>query len=374
MGRASRARRIVLTAAYGGGGLGALGALLYGLLYGEAKLAARTVGPPRGAPPDGDGIWGHGPGEPIRLAVLGDSGAAGLGVERAIETPGVLVAAGLSEVAGRPVHLLNVARVGAKSDELAGQVERALPGRPEVVLIIIGTNDVKERVRPAESVRHLVRAVQRLRAAGVQVVVGTCPDLGTIRPVAQPLRFLARQWSRQLAAAQTVAVVEHGGRTVSLGDILGPEFLARPAEMFSPDRFHPSAEGYAAAAAVMLPSVCAAIGVWPEVEEPHRHPFRDRPRPVARAAAHAAGHAGTEVSAAPGGGRQRGRPVPWALLRRRRPHLVPEPSEADHTADPAPGNPAPGDPAPRDPAPGDSAPGGAAGHPADRSTRRTEPA
>ena len=333
MGRASRARRIAVTAAYGGGGIGALGALLYGVLYGEVKLAHRAVGSPRSAPPDGDGLWGHGQGEPIRLAVLGDSGAAGLGADRAIETPGVLVAAGMSEVAGRPVHLTNVAMVGAKSDHLLDQVERALPSHPEVALIMIGTNDVKDRMRPAESVRHLVDAVLRLRAAGTQVVVGTCPDLGTIRPVAQPLRFLARQWSRQLAAAQTVAVVEHGGRTVSLGDILGPEFLARPAEMFSPDRFHPSAEGYAAAAAVMLPSVCAAIGVWPDTEEPPRRPFRDRARPVARAAAHAAGHAGTEVSAAQVGGQAHGPRGPWARLRRRRPRPMPEPHEADHTAD-----------------------------------------
>src|SRR6266498_2592239 len=156
MGRARQARRIAVTAAYGGGGLGALGAVLYGVLYSQAKQAHRTVGAPRSVPPDGDGLWGHGPGEPIRLAVLGDSGAAGLGVDQAIETPGVLVAAGLSEVAGRPVRLTNVARVGAKSDSLPDQVDRALPAGPEVALIIVGTNDVKERMRPAESVRHLV--------------------------------------------------------------------------------------------------------------------------------------------------------------------------------------------------------------------------
>ena len=68
--------------------------------------------------------------------------------------------------------------------------------------------------------------------------------------------------SRQLAAAQTIAVVEAGGRTVSLGDLLGPEFAASPAEMFSADRFHPSVAGYASAAAVLLPSVCAALGLW----------------------------------------------------------------------------------------------------------------
>ena len=37
----------------------------------------------------------------------------------------------------------------------------------------------------------------------------------------KPLRSLMKRWSRDLAAAQTVAVVEAGGRTVSLGDLIG---------------------------------------------------------------------------------------------------------------------------------------------------------
>ena len=64
--------------------------------------------------------------------------------------------------------------------------------------------------------RHLSEAVRTLRDAGVEVVVGTCPDLGTVRPIPPPLRQVARAWSRRLAAAKTIAVVEQGGRTVSL--------------------------------------------------------------------------------------------------------------------------------------------------------------
>ena len=176
----------------------------------------------------------------------------------------MLVATGLAEVAERPVRLITVAAVGARSEHLASQAEQVRAARPDVAVIMIGANDVTGRVRPSEAVRHLGRAVRRLRASGVEVVVCTCPDLGTVEPIAQPLRFVARVWSRQLAAAQTIAVVEAGGRTVSLGDVLGPEFAARPKELFSADRFHPSAEGYAAAAAVTLPSVCAALGLWPE--------------------------------------------------------------------------------------------------------------
>jgi Lysophospholipase L1 and related esterases len=319
----------VTAAAYGGGGVGLLGAALWGLLFSEAKLARRRVGTPGWEAPAGDGIWGTGEGPLVTLAVLGDSSAAGLGARETIETPGVLLASGLSAVAERPVKLINVAVVGARSGDLADQIDRVEPFRPDVALIMIGANDVTNRVRPAESVRHLAEAVARLRAIDCQVVVGTCPDLGTIKPIVQPLRLVARRWSRQLAAAQTIVVVEAGGRTVSLGDILGPEFAARPGEMFSSDRFHPSAEGYAAAAAVLLPSICASLGVWPADEEdlPPRPFRREGVRPVAKAAARAAGTPGSEVTATRVDGAERGPWGRWVRLRRRRPRPIPEPQE-----------------------------------------------
>ena len=328
MTRASRARRIATAAAYGGGGLGVATAGGYGLLYSEAKLARRWVGPPVGVPPAADGVWGVGGGAaPIRLAVLGDSSAAGLGVHEPDQTPGALLATGLSEVAERPVLLHNVAVVGARSRNLPDQVATVLAvATPDLAVIMIGANDVTGRVRPVESVRHLSEAVSRLRAGGTQVVVGTCPDLGTVAPIAQPLRYVARQWSRQLAAAQTIAVVEAGGRSVSLGDVLGPEFAARPTELFGADRFHPSAEGYATTAAVLLPSVCAALGIWPEEDLPQPLFGREGVRPVARAAARAAGHPGSEVSGTNVDGREVGPRGRWVQLRRRRPRPVPQPA------------------------------------------------
>src|SRR6185312_791981 len=119
-------------------------------------------------------------------------------------------------------------------------------------IVMIGANDVTEGRRPSGPVHYLEQAVQRLKADGMEVVVGTCPDLGTIRPLPQPLRLYARHLSRQMAAAQTIAVVRAGGRTVSLGDLLGPLF-ATHREMFADDQFHPSAAGYAEAATALLP-------------------------------------------------------------------------------------------------------------------------
>jgi len=334
MSRARTARRIAAAAAYGGGGLSVLGGAVAALLVTEAKLARRWIGTPTGQPPAGDGVFtvdgthgvaagGEGSAA-IRLVMLGDSSGAGLGVHRPEETPGVRLACGLAQLAGQPVALTNVARVGARSIDLDEQVTRALGRRPDVAVIAVGANDVIHRVRPAASVRHLGQAVHRLRAAGVAVVVGTCPDLGTIEPIAQPLRLVVRQWSRQLAAAQTIAVVEAGGRSVSLGDLLGSEFAAAPTQLFGPDRFHPSAEGYASMSAALLPSVAAALGLSPEAQvEPEA--FRgDGVLPVAVAAAEAADDAGTEVAGTQVGGAERGPRGRWALLRHRRRASLPD--------------------------------------------------
>jgi lysophospholipase L1-like esterase len=318
--KARVARRIAMAAAYGGGGLGLLSAGAFGLVRAEAALARRAIGEPTGSPPDTDGRYGgHHRGEPIRLVVLGDSGACGLGVEAPHQTPGAMLAAGVAECADRPVDVRVVAVVGAQSRDLAGQVEQIADTAPDVAMIMIGANDVTHRVRPPTAVRHLDHAVRRLRELGAEVVVGTCPDLGTVEPVPQPLRWIARRASRQLAAAQTIAVVEAGGRTVSLGDILGPEFAASPSEMFGPDRFHPSVAGYASAAAVMLPSMCAALGLWFGTERELAPDLArgEGVRPISLAAVEAADEPGTEVAGAQVGGRDRGPRGRWALLRHR---------------------------------------------------------
>jgi lysophospholipase L1-like esterase len=272
-------------------------------------------------------VYGSGDGPPLTLGLLGDSSAAGLGVQEAWQTPGARLASGLAETARRPVRLVTAAVVGARSPHLLSQAEKIRPDRADVVVVMIGANDVTSRTRPSEAVEHLGRAVRRLRAEGAEVIVCTCPDLGTVEPIAQPLRLVARVWSRQLAAAQTIVVVEAGGRTVSLGDVLGPEFAANPKEMFSADRFHPSAAGYAAAAAVTLPSVCAALGLWPEDADAvtDRRIFSpDGATPVASAAARAAGRPGSEVSGGAVDGSERGPRGRWAFLRRRRPRPVPD--------------------------------------------------
>jgi len=337
VGKAAAARKLVAAAAYGGGGLSVLGATLYGLLRVEAKAARRTIGNADGVPPDATGWYGAGrPGKPLRVALLGDSSAAGYGVQRIEQTPGAHLASGLAEAADRTVRLHSVAFVGAQTRDLAAQIDKVLDDEPHVAVILVGVNDITHSRRPSESVRLLTAAVRRLRRSGTEVVVGTCPDLGTVEPIAFPLRQVARLWSRRLAAAQTIATVEAGGRTVSLSDVLGQEFAATPSVFFGPDGFHPSAAGYSSLASVLLPSVLAAVGVIPLEDLVPEAARGEAVLPISLAAVEAVRRPGTEVdgsvveddSARPDAG-VRGR---WVQLRRRRRHPEadvepPEPAE-----------------------------------------------
>ena len=296
-----------------------MGASLYGVLRAEAMVARRQIGNAEGEPPGATGWYGKGrPGPAIKVALLGDSSAAGYGVDTVQDTPGAHLASGLAEGADRRVYLRSVAFVGAQTRDLSRQIDRALTIEPHGAVILVGVNDVTHSRLPSESVRLLEAAVRRLPDAGAEVVVGTCPDLGTIEPIAPPLRQVARLWSRRLAAAQTIATVEAGGRTVSLGSVLGPEFSSTPALYFGPDRFHPSAAGYASLAAVLLPSVLAAVGVVPVedlVPEAHRG---EAILPISEAAVEAARTPGTEIDGTAISGATRGARGRWVQLRRRR--------------------------------------------------------
>jgi lysophospholipase L1-like esterase len=261
-------RAIVLAA----GSVGGLSGAAYGLLNGQSKRARSEIGKPLGLPfnadgvyePDGDGPFPESDLEPLNLALFGDSLAAGIGADSPDTLPGVLLAKGLARLTGWPVRLTTHAISGSTTFDLQAQVDRAMIAPPDLALVIVGGNDVTTRSRIATSVLTLGHQVRRLKAAGTKVVVGTCPDLGVARSIPQPLRELARRYSRALSRAQHQVLAAIGAAAVSLFDLASPDFLIRPNELFSADRFHPNGAGYRLAAQVLLPALSAAAELFSE--------------------------------------------------------------------------------------------------------------
>jgi lysophospholipase L1-like esterase len=249
------------------GSVGGLSGAAYSLLTEQSRRARTIIGVPSDLPLNADGLYlpdGTGPcppdrcGDSLSFAVLGDSLAAGLGAELPDQLPGVRLARGLADELARPVRLVTHAISGSRTTDLEAQVDRALIDPPDLALVIIGGNDVTSRTSVGTSAALLGGQVARLLAAGTTVVVGTCPDLGIIQPIPQPLRTIASRYSLSLARAQRRVLEQIGVRAVSIAALLTPEFLARPHELFSADRFHPNGKGYEFAADVLLAPLCAA--------------------------------------------------------------------------------------------------------------------
>jgi len=198
----------------------------------------------------------------LRLVLLGDSAAIGVGVEWLSETVGGqlarLLAEGSADTGERHVLLSSVGVAGSRSADLATQVARALLGdRPDVAVVLIGAHDATSLRSPDEAAELLGQAVRRLRESGVRVVVGTCFDLGALCAIAPPLRQVAGMLGRRMAKAQARAVEAAGGAVVDLAGETGAVFRA-DAGTFCYDGFHPSADGYRVWAHALYPAVAKA--------------------------------------------------------------------------------------------------------------------
>jgi len=202
----------------------------------------------------------------------------------------VRIARGLAEQTGKRIRLSTKAIVGATSKGVCGQVDAMFIAGPppDAAVMMIGANDVTALNGISQSAQRLARTVRKLRARGAVVVVGTCPDLGLISVIPQPLRSLAHARGSQLARAQAAAVKSAGGVPVPLAHLMAPQFRAMPEVMFSADGYHPSAAAYALAADALLFALCDVLG------ETIERPALDSPSPPSTPVL-AGGHAGLSV-------------------------------------------------------------------------------
>jgi lysophospholipase L1-like esterase len=242
------------------------------LLVGQASHARTVIPKAWDIPPRADGVYSRGGGAverwhrgmpvDLHMMIFGDSTATGYGCMSAEEVPGVRIARGLAEQTGKRIRLSTKAIVGATSKGVYGQVDAMFVAGPppDAAVMMLGANDVTALNGISQSAARLATTVRKLRARDAVVVVGTCPDLGMITAIPQPLRAVAHARTLQLARAQAAAVKSAGGVPVPLANLLAPQFRATPEVMFSADGYHPSAAAYALAADALLFALCDSLG------------------------------------------------------------------------------------------------------------------
>jgi len=103
----------------------------------------------------------------VKIAVLGDSLAAGYGVKPEQAFPARLEAA--LKAQGRNVTVLNH---GVSGDTTAGGLSRLdwmLADKPDIVLVELGGNDALRGIDPKVAEKNLSAIVEKLKGAGVTV-------------------------------------------------------------------------------------------------------------------------------------------------------------------------------------------------------------
>jgi acyl-CoA thioesterase-1 len=105
--------------------------------------------------------------DPVKLAFLGDSLAAGYGVSPAQAIPARLEAALKKE--GRNVAIANHGVSGDTTAGGLGRIDWMLADKPDIVIVELGANDALRATDPASTERNLDAIITKLKEAGVTV-------------------------------------------------------------------------------------------------------------------------------------------------------------------------------------------------------------
>jgi lysophospholipase L1-like esterase len=197
---------------------------------------------------------------PLQLVILGDSTAAGVGSPTLEQSLAVLVADRVSERIRRPVHVVSKGISGARTATvLERQVRLLEAANPDVVLIVVGSNDVTHTTAPWTMRRQTTALIEAARRVGrAPVVIGGIPQFRTVPALLQPLRWVTGRYASILREVQRRATTQAGAVYVDIAALASPRFLGLP-ESMSSDGYHPSPIGYGFWADALAPAVAAAV-------------------------------------------------------------------------------------------------------------------
>lgn len=197
-----------------------------------------------------------GDGPPLRLAVLGDSAAAGVGARSHQEALAGALAEALTHHTRRAVSWRAIAESGATAGRVTNVLIRDLTvpaegWRPDVIVVVAGLNDLLRGRSAAQWARDAERLLAEVwhRAPQAVVVVSGLPPLDRFPRLPALLRPLARWRLRRMDRILGDAAARRGLPHVPLREAgVGPD-------LFAADGFHPSPFGYRLWAGVLAPVI-----------------------------------------------------------------------------------------------------------------------
>ncbi len=182
------------------------------------------------------GINGSGP--PLRLLILGDSAAAGVGVStQAQALSGRLVSALGSDFR---VSWKLIAQTGLTAKEVAAHLKMAAPEKYDVVVTSVGVNDVTHGTKSQKWIDQQGQIIELLRSKfhSPYIILSSIPPMHLFPALPQPLRWYLGMRAKQLnSALKKIVAVSSRCEVITTNFPLDAAYMAA-------DGFHPGAPAY----------------------------------------------------------------------------------------------------------------------------------
>lgn len=194
----------------------------------------------------------------LRVLIVGDSSAAGVGAAHQDEALAGRLAQALATRLCQPVGWQLVATSGHRSTQALAQLQAAELVAADVLITSLGVNDVVDQVAPRDALAALdaIDALARDRA-GVRLSLHcAAPPMQAFPLLPQPLRWFFGRQAACFNAALAAQVAGQPARQV----VRLPEAMQRnAAALMAADGFHPGPPGYALWAEALADQVLAAL-------------------------------------------------------------------------------------------------------------------
>lgn len=201
-----------------------------------------------------EGVIGQGDAQ-LRLLVVGDSSAAGVGVADQAQALALPLAKEVAARTGGPVAWQLVAQTGVNASEAIELVQRSGVAAADVAVIVLGVNDVTSQTSAPRFVQQLERLVALLRVR--RAVFSGLPPMHLLTAMPQPLRWYLGNYARWLDSALRGWCAEKGFGYCASDWSTDPGLLAE-------DGYHPGPSLYPRWAA----RLAAAVDAFPVRPEP----------------------------------------------------------------------------------------------------------
>lgn len=204
--------------------------------------------------PEGPRAGRVGQGAPLRLLVLGDSSAIGVGVDHQDQALSGQVSRRLARVAA--VDYSMIAEVGARTGDALKMLDQHF-GTWDVVVVALGVNDVTKGVSLRRWIARQAALLDRLTGpmGARYVVLSGLPPMQQFPLLPQPMRWVLGRQAARFDRALRLLVADRTDAEVVRID------LRLDRTNMSPDGFHPGPVVYEAWAAVIADAILAQGGL-----------------------------------------------------------------------------------------------------------------